>query len=97
MTITREDVAHTARLARLDLTEEEIERFGRELARITEYMAQLSEAISGNESEEPVLPLIKDAVAMRDDVVTPSLDPEAAVSQAPDSRDGLFRVPRVIG
>ncbi len=97
MTITREDVVRTARLARLDLTEEEIERFGRELARITEYMAQLSEAISGNGSEEPVLPLIKDAVAMRDDVVTPSLDPEAAVSQAPDSRDGLFRVPRVIG
>jgi len=97
MAITPEDVAHTAKLARLELTDEEIARFGRELARITEYMAQLSEAITGDESTEPVLPLIKDAEALRDDVVIPSFDQQAAVSQAPDSKDGFFRVPKVIG
>ena len=97
MAITPEDVAYTARLARLELTTEEIERFGRELSRITEYMAQLSEAITGDESLEPVLPLIKDAEALRDDVVVPSFDQQTAISQAPDSKDGFFRVPKVIG
>jgi|SRR3989304_5111013 len=97
MPITPEDVAHTARLARMELTTDEIERFRRELAQITEYMAQLSEAITGNESPEPVLPLIKDAEALRDDVVVPSFDQRTALSQAPDSKDGFFRVPRVIG
>jgi aspartyl-tRNA(Asn)/glutamyl-tRNA(Gln) amidotransferase subunit C len=97
MAITAQDVVHTANLARLALTDEEIERFGRELTRITEYMAQLSEAITGDESPEPVLPLIKDAEALRDDVVTASFDQRTAVSQAPDSKDGFFQVPKVIG
>jgi aspartyl-tRNA(Asn)/glutamyl-tRNA(Gln) amidotransferase subunit C len=97
MPITPEDVAHAARLARLELTAEEIERFGRELAQITEYMAQLSEAITGDESPEPVLPLIKDTEALRNDVVVPSFDQRTALAQAPDSKDGFFRVPKVIG
>ena len=97
MAITPEDVAYTANLARLELTDEEIGRFGRELTRITEYMAQLSEALTSNESLEPLLPLNKDAVALRDDVVTLSFDQQTAVSQAPDSKDGFFRVPKVIG
>lgn len=97
MAIANEDVAHVAHLARLELTDEEIERFGRELTRITHYMAQLTEAITGDEPPEPVLPLIKDAEALRDDVVTPSFDQQTAVAQAPDSKDGFFRVPKVIG
>jgi len=97
MPITPEDVAHTAKLARLELTDEEIARFGRELARITEYMTQLSEAIRGDEPSDPVLPLIKDAEALRDDVVVPSFDQRTALSQAPDSKDGFFRAPKVIG
>ncbi|MBI5867813.1 MAG: Asp-tRNA(Asn)/Glu-tRNA(Gln) amidotransferase subunit GatC [candidate division Zixibacteria bacterium] len=97
MPISPEDVAHTAKLAQLELTEAEIERFCRELGRITEYMAQLSEAITGDEPSEPVLPLIKNAQALRDDVVVPSFDQKTALSQAPDSKDGFFRVPKVIG
>jgi aspartyl-tRNA(Asn)/glutamyl-tRNA(Gln) amidotransferase subunit C len=97
MAITDEDVTPTARLARLELTDEEIARFGRDLARITEYMSQLSEAITDDESPEPVLPLIKEAEALRDDVVVPSFDQQTAVAQAPDSKDGFFRVPKVIG
>ena len=97
MAITPDDVADTAKLARLELTHEEIERFGRELTRITEYMAQLTEAITGGEFLEPVLPLLKDAGALREDVVTPSFDQRTAVAQAPDSKDEFFRVPKVIG
>lgn len=97
MPITPEDIAHTAKLAQLELTDAELERFGRELGRITEHMAQLSEVITGGNSPEPVLPLIKGAEALRDDIVTPSFDQKTAVSQAPDSRDGFFRVPKVIG
>jgi aspartyl-tRNA(Asn)/glutamyl-tRNA(Gln) amidotransferase subunit C len=96
MSITPEDVAHTAKLARLELTPDELKRFGRELARITDYMAQLSEALTDDVPSDPVLPLVADVDAMRDDVVTPSLDQETAISQAPDSSNGFFRVPRVV-
>jgi aspartyl/glutamyl-tRNA(Asn/Gln) amidotransferase C subunit len=41
--------------------------------------------------------LIKEAEALRDDVVVPSFDQQTAVAQAPDSKDGFFRVPKVIG
>jgi len=97
MAITPEDVAYVARLARLELTEEEIARFGRDLGRISAYVAQLAELGLGDETPEPVLPLIKSAGALREDEVRPSLPAEKALSGAPDAVDGFFRVPRVIG
>jgi len=97
MPISRDDVAHVARLAKLELTEAEMEQFGRELAAITEYVAQLTEAASSGGSAPPVLPLIGDAAALREDVVQPSFDADSAVGQAPDKAGNFFRVPKVIG
>lgn len=97
MAITRDEVAYTAKLARLELTEEELERFGRDLARISAHVDQLAEVKETAADVAPVLPLIPDAVAMREDVIQPSLSREAALSGAPDPDDGFFRVPKVIG
>lgn len=97
MAITREELAHTAKLARLELTEEELERFGRDLARISAYVEQLSEVRDSASESVPVLPLIPDAEALREDIVQPSLSREQALSGAPEPEDGFFRVPKVIG
>lgn len=97
MAITREEVAYTARLARLELTEEELERFGRDLARISAYVDQLSEVRDSASDASPVLPLIPNAEALREDIVQPSLSREDALSGAPEPEDGFFRVPKVIG
>jgi aspartyl-tRNA(Asn)/glutamyl-tRNA(Gln) amidotransferase subunit C len=97
MAITPDDVAHVARLARLELTEAEVARLGRELGQISAYVAQLTELDLAGETPEPVLPLIKSAEALREDEVRPSLPAEKALSGAPDAADGFFRVPKVLG
>ncbi|MGH7558660.1 MAG: Asp-tRNA(Asn)/Glu-tRNA(Gln) amidotransferase subunit GatC [Gemmatimonadota bacterium] len=90
MSIGAEDVRHIARLARLELSEAEIQRFRRELSAILEYVGQLEELDAGSaaEPEPPDQPL-------RDDQVEPWPDPAWFLSQAP-SQDGLFSVPRVV-
>lgn len=97
MTIKRDDVIYTAKLAHLALTPAEIDQYGEELARITEYMAQLQEAVAGGESPEPVLPLRRDTDTLRDDEVRPHPMTEDVVRQAPDHKGPFFRVPMVIG
>ncbi|MEW5873595.1 MAG: Asp-tRNA(Asn)/Glu-tRNA(Gln) amidotransferase subunit GatC [Candidatus Zixiibacteriota bacterium] len=97
MPISRDDVAHVARLAKLELTEAEMEQFGRELAAITGYVAQLTEAALSGGDAPPVLPLIAEAVALREDIVQPSFNAESAVGQAPAQAGHFFRVPKVIG
>lgn len=90
MSISAEDVRHIAGLARLELSEEEVQRFRRELSAILDYVAQLEELEAGRaaEPEPPDQPL-------RDDVVAPWPDPSWFLAQAP-SHDGLFSVPRVV-
>ena len=90
MTISAADVRHIAGLARLDLSEEEIQRFRRELSAILEYVAQL-EALEAGRAAEPEPP----DQPLREDRVEPWPDPAWFLAQAP-SRDGLFSVPRVV-
>ncbi|HUP19667.1 MAG TPA: Asp-tRNA(Asn)/Glu-tRNA(Gln) amidotransferase subunit GatC [Gemmatimonadota bacterium] len=91
MTISAHDVRHIARLARLELSDEEVERFRGELSKILEYVAQLDrvEADSAAEPEEPDQPLRPDVPARWPDV-TP------LHAEAPDFEDGFYRVPRVV-
>lgn len=94
MAITPEDIQHTARLARLELTPEETARFGRDLQKILEYIDQLrSVDISG---VEPQRQCNRKLDCLREDRVAPSLSRDDALGNAPDIRDGMFRVPRVI-
>ena len=91
MTISDADVRHIARLARLELTDEEVERFGREMSRILEYVRRL-EALEAGRAAEPEAP----DRPLRDDDVAPWPDVEPLHDEAPDFDDGFYLVPRVV-
>ena len=93
--ITRADVAHVARLARLDVTEDELDRFTQQLGAVLEHAADV-EALDTAGVEPTAHPLPLQNV-LRDDVVTPSVDRDEVLSQAPAAEDGRFRVPRILG
>jgi len=92
--ISREEVQHVARLARLSLTDEELERMREQLDAILAYIDKLRELdVEGVEPTSHAVPLVN---VMRDDEVTPALPQEAALANAPDRAGELFRVPRII-
>jgi aspartyl-tRNA(Asn)/glutamyl-tRNA(Gln) amidotransferase subunit C len=91
MSVSSEDVRHIARLARLDLTAEEVERFRHELSTILAYVEQL-DAVEAGHAADPDSPDQR----LRADAVVPWPDLEALLDAAPDLVAGYFRVPRVI-
>lgn len=92
--ITPDEVAHLARLARLDLAEDELAHLAGQLDVILSAVAQVSEVAAADvpPTSHP-LPLTN---VTRPDVVEPSLAAEDALSGAPASEDGRFRVPRIL-
>jgi aspartyl-tRNA(Asn)/glutamyl-tRNA(Gln) amidotransferase subunit C len=92
--ITREEVAHLAKLARLALTPDELDHYAAQLDVIIGAVARVSEAVSGDiaPTSHPI-PLTN---VFRDDVVAPSLTNEEALSGAPAKEDERFRVPRIL-
>ena len=92
--LQRADVEHVAQLARLALTEDELERFTEQLGVILEHAAQVAALdTSGIEPTAHPLPLVN---VLRDDTVRPSLDPAEVLAMAPATEDGRFRVPRIL-
>jgi aspartyl-tRNA(Asn)/glutamyl-tRNA(Gln) amidotransferase subunit C len=90
MALSTQEVAHVARLARLSLSHEELERMRSQLSNILEYMATLQEVdVEGIPATAQVTDL---ATVMRPDVVNTGLTREQALANAPDQRDGMFRV-----
>jgi len=94
MEISKEQVEHVARLARLEVSEDEKAMFARQLSGILTYMDQLKE-LETKGVEPPATVLPTDNV-FRDDDVRPSLLQEKALSNAPDQADGFFRVPKIL-
>lgn len=93
--ITPDDVRHVARLARLQLSDEQIARFVPQLESILEYVAIMDKVdVSNVEPMAHALPLSN---VLRDDVVTPSLPLEKVLQNAPESDGPFFKVPKVIG
>ncbi len=92
--ITRAEVERVARLARLELSEDEKERMTAQLDAILGYIDKLNRLDTSHiEPTTTVIPMVS---VMRDDVVRPSLDREAALANAPDREEVFFRVPRII-
>lgn len=93
--ITTADVAHVAKLARLELTEEELDRFTEQLGAVLEHARDV-EALdtAGVEPTAHPLPIVN---VLRDDVEVPSLDRAEVLGQAPDVELNRFRVPRILG
>jgi aspartyl-tRNA(Asn)/glutamyl-tRNA(Gln) amidotransferase subunit C len=95
VSITRDEVAHLARLARLDLSEEELARMPGELDIILGAVARVS-AVAGDDVP-PTSHAIGLVNVLRADEVRPCLSAAAALSGAPAAEDDRFRVPRILG
>ncbi|MCL2184204.1 MAG: Asp-tRNA(Asn)/Glu-tRNA(Gln) amidotransferase subunit GatC [Chitinispirillia bacterium] len=93
--IDREQVLHTAALARLELTEGEIADLTAQLGAIIGHIRALDEA--GVSGVEPTCFLAPLHDPLRDDIETPSLDPETSLANGPSVKKGHFAVPKVIG
>jgi aspartyl-tRNA(Asn)/glutamyl-tRNA(Gln) amidotransferase subunit C len=92
--ISRADVVHVARLARLDLSEDEVEQFTGQLAAVLEHAADV--AALDTEGVPPTahpLPLLN---VLRPDEPRPSLERDEVLAMAPAAEEGRFRVPRIL-
>jgi aspartyl-tRNA(Asn)/glutamyl-tRNA(Gln) amidotransferase subunit C len=94
MPIEDATVRHVARLARLDLTEPELRELHAQLSRILDYIASIREL--DLEGTEPLAHAGDFTNPLRDDRPADSIGPRAALSGAPEARDGFFLVPPVI-
>jgi aspartyl-tRNA(Asn)/glutamyl-tRNA(Gln) amidotransferase subunit C len=92
--ISREEVAHLARLARLAVTEQELDTFAGQLDVILQAVARVGEVAAAD--IPPTSHSIPLTNVLRDDVVRPGLTRDEALSGAPDAEDGRFRVPRIL-
>jgi aspartyl-tRNA(Asn)/glutamyl-tRNA(Gln) amidotransferase subunit C len=88
------DIDHVAKLARLQLTDEEKERLRDQLGAILEHAAKVGEVAA--EDVPPTAHAIPSANVLRPDVPEPTLTHEAALSNAPEAEDGRFKVPRIV-
>ncbi|HMO56129.1 MAG TPA: Asp-tRNA(Asn)/Glu-tRNA(Gln) amidotransferase subunit GatC [Roseiflexaceae bacterium] len=90
MSLTLEETAHVARLARLRLTPDELARMQVQLSNILDHFTLLQEV---DVSDIPPTAQVTDLVnAMRDDLVRPSLPRDEALANAPAQAEGMFRV-----
>lgn len=88
------DIDHVARLARLDLTSEEKERLRAELGLILEHAAKVGEVAT--DDVPPTAYAIPRSNVLRPDEIAPSLSREDVLSNAPESEDDRFKVPRIV-
>ena len=94
MAITRAEVAHLARLARIDLGEEELEHFATQLDVIIGAVARVAEVAA--DDIPPTSHSVPLTNVLRDDVVGPCLSPDEVLAAAPATENGRFRVPRIL-
>jgi aspartyl-tRNA(Asn)/glutamyl-tRNA(Gln) amidotransferase subunit C len=93
--ISTADVVHVAKLARLALTPEEIERTTAQLGDMLDHFADIERLdLAGVVPMTQPYPLRN---VLRDDVVEPGLDRDEVLAAAPDAVDGRFRVPPIVG
>lgn len=94
--LTRDDVAHLAQLARLDLSEQELDTYVDQLSVILDAVATVS-AVAANADIQPTTHAVPLTNVFRADVVRPGLSHQAALAGAPAAEEGRFRVPQILG
>ena len=92
--VTREDVKHIADLAKLDFSEDELEKFVDEFSKILEYVSQLRELDA--EGVEPTYSISAKIQPLREDIVKPSLPKEEVLKNAPEEQYGYFKITRIM-
>jgi aspartyl-tRNA(Asn)/glutamyl-tRNA(Gln) amidotransferase subunit C len=93
--LSRDEVAHLARLARLAVTDEELDVFAGQLDVILDAVARVGDA--AGEDVAPTTHAVPMTNVFRPDVVTPCLPREVVLAAAPAAEDDRFRVPRILG
>jgi aspartyl-tRNA(Asn)/glutamyl-tRNA(Gln) amidotransferase subunit C len=93
--ITRAEVAHLAHLARIDLTDDELDHLAPQLTVILEAVASVSQVAA--EDIPPTSHAVPLTNVFRPDGVRPGLSAEEALAGAPEAEDQRFRVPRILG
>jgi aspartyl-tRNA(Asn)/glutamyl-tRNA(Gln) amidotransferase subunit C len=94
MKLSKQEVEHVAKLARLEMTEAEKDAFSRELSSILTYIEQLKSWDTSG--VDPTATVLDQANVFRADHVLPSLPVEKALANAPETDDGYFRVPKIL-
>lgn len=94
MTISRADVAHLGRLARLELTDDELDHYSTQLEVILQAVARISE-VAADDIPPTSHPVPMENV-FRPDVVVPGVDRDEVFAAAPAHEDDRFRVPRIL-
>jgi aspartyl-tRNA(Asn)/glutamyl-tRNA(Gln) amidotransferase subunit C len=94
MKLSKQEVEHVAKLARLEMTDAEKETFSRELSSILTYIEQLKSWDTAG--VEPTATVLDQANVFRADQVRPSLSVETALANAPEAEDGYFKVPKIL-
>ena len=94
MKITKDDVIKVAELARIEFSEEELEKFTEQLGNILSYIGKLNEL--DTKDVEPTSHVLDLATPLREDKVVEWLTQEDALGNAPQEEDGFFVVPQVI-
>lgn len=94
MALTSQEVLHIARLARIALSEDDVNVFTRQLSGILDHFAAL--AALNTDGVEPTAHPLPLSNVMREDLVAPSLRQDEALANAPEQEDGFFRVRAVL-
>jgi aspartyl-tRNA(Asn)/glutamyl-tRNA(Gln) amidotransferase subunit C len=94
MSVTNEQVRHIAKLARIAMSEDEIERLAPELNNILGWVEQLGEV--DTDGVEPLTAVIDQKLRLRDDIVNDGNVRDDVLANAPEAQHGFFAVPKVI-
>ena len=94
MKITRQEVMHVSRLARLDMNDAAVDKFAGQIGDILDYVDTLNQV--DTEGVDPTSHAISLTNAFREDMPVPSLATDAALANAPEGEDGCFLVPKII-
>jgi aspartyl-tRNA(Asn)/glutamyl-tRNA(Gln) amidotransferase subunit C len=93
--LRREDVAHVAKLARLTMSEAELDKFTEQLGQVLDHASDMNALdLEGVVPTAHPFGLIN---VVRDDERRPCLDHDVVIAMAPDAEDGRFAVPRILG
>ena len=94
MSVSNDQVRHIAKLARIAMSEEELERLGPELNAIIGWVEQLAEV--DTDGVEPLTAVIEQKLRLREDAVTDGDIRDQLLANAPEAQHGFFAVPKVI-
>ncbi|HAO20370.1 MAG: asparaginyl/glutamyl-tRNA amidotransferase subunit C [Desulfobacteraceae bacterium IS3] len=95
MKITKDEVLHVAKLARLNLSDSSVDKFATQIGTILDYIDMLKQV--NTDGIKPTSHAISLNNAFREDVQKQHLDRDAALANAPEKEDGGFIVPKVVG